>query len=642
MSIKRTIITTVVALALVAVVVPAGAQGVTVQDLMTQIAALQAQLQSLSGSTTTASGTGACAGVTFTRNLTVGSTGTDVKCLQQILNVSPMSGYFGPLTLAAVRAYQTEKGFVPANQVGPLTRAALNTSLAGTTTTTTTGLPTGCTSTSGFSPTTGVSCSTGTSTTTPGAVGFIDAGTIAASPASNSNITATSNVPVLGVNVKAINSNMTVNSLKVQLTTYKGTSASGTAEHPSTSVQKLYVYDGSTLLGSYGVDTNSVYKTSAGLYYVILSGFNFNIPANTTKVLTVTADFAPALETSRYIVVNLYATDSVGATDGTGATRTSGVTTSRTYTVTYSTVGTSTLTGTANTSTPVATSVMIDTTNGTTDVPMLTFNAKSTTGASVLTDLVFGVVATDAGMFNKVTSIKLYDGSTLLGSVTPVVTSGGTGTATFSDLTINIAKDVTKTLTVKADIADMVAGTDTTNGDTVYVTITPSSQFTFTTPNLSTGTPVGSIITGKTMHFYDGEATTFSLVSATAAYAADAVTTSTGYTNGVITLKVHSAGGTTTKPVSADFTVTAYNNGSSVGTATSKAITVTPDENISDGTDATVVISVSESIGDSGTGFINFAITNIQWYITDGTTAIDENTQTWGLTDFKTPTAAAQ
>jgi peptidoglycan hydrolase-like protein with peptidoglycan-binding domain len=133
MSIKRTIITTLVALALVAVVAPVvGAQSMTVAQLQAEIAQLTSQLSQLSGTTapaTTASGTGACAGVTFTRNLKVGSSGSDVKCLQQILSVTPMSGYFGPKTLAAVQAYQTAQGLTPAAQVGPMTRAKLNASL---------------------------------------------------------------------------------------------------------------------------------------------------------------------------------------------------------------------------------------------------------------------------------------------------------------------------------------------------------------------------------------------------------------------------------------------------------------------------------------------------------------------------------
>ena len=149
MSIKRTIITTIVALALVATVAPGVAQGVTIDELLAQIALLQSQLLALqSGGTTTGTVPAVCAGVTFSRNLTVGSTGSDVKCLQAVLNLSATTkvattgagspgsetSYFGSLTLAAVKVYQSEHGWTPANQVGPLTRSALNATLAGGTT----------------------------------------------------------------------------------------------------------------------------------------------------------------------------------------------------------------------------------------------------------------------------------------------------------------------------------------------------------------------------------------------------------------------------------------------------------------------------------------------------------------------------
>jgi len=145
MSIKRTIIATVAVLALVAVVAPVSVSAVTVDELLAQIAQLQSQLQGLQPGGTPVTGTGACAGITFTRNLTVGATGSDVKCLQVILNSSATTQvaitgagspgaettYFGAKTLVAVKKYQVAQGFTPANQVGPLTRAKLNASLGG-------------------------------------------------------------------------------------------------------------------------------------------------------------------------------------------------------------------------------------------------------------------------------------------------------------------------------------------------------------------------------------------------------------------------------------------------------------------------------------------------------------------------------
>lgn len=104
-----------------------------IAQLQAQIAALQAQLAALSGGAP--SGSVSC---NFTRDLQVGSTGDDVKCLQQYLNASgykvASSGvgspgnettYFGGLTKAAVAAWQAAKGISPAaGYFGPKSRAA--------------------------------------------------------------------------------------------------------------------------------------------------------------------------------------------------------------------------------------------------------------------------------------------------------------------------------------------------------------------------------------------------------------------------------------------------------------------------------------------------------------------------------------
>src|SRR5882672_9254396 len=69
---------------------------------------------------------------TFTLHLAFGSTGTQVTALQNILiqqgflAASGPTGYFGSLTKAAVMKFQSSKGFSPAGEIGPQTRAALN------------------------------------------------------------------------------------------------------------------------------------------------------------------------------------------------------------------------------------------------------------------------------------------------------------------------------------------------------------------------------------------------------------------------------------------------------------------------------------------------------------------------------------
>jgi N-acetylmuramoyl-L-alanine amidase len=67
----------------------------------------------------------------FTRSLQHGSTGDEVTKLQERLTAEgvysgPVTGYFGPLTEAAVTAYQEAKGIEKVGVVGPKTRAELN------------------------------------------------------------------------------------------------------------------------------------------------------------------------------------------------------------------------------------------------------------------------------------------------------------------------------------------------------------------------------------------------------------------------------------------------------------------------------------------------------------------------------------
>ena len=113
--------------------IPSTTSAVTIEELQAQIAqliALIAQLQS--GGTT--GGTVAC--YAYTKNLTLGSKGDDVKALQQYLNAngfavaatgagSPGSEttYFGNLTKTALASFQAAKGInPPAGYFGPITR----------------------------------------------------------------------------------------------------------------------------------------------------------------------------------------------------------------------------------------------------------------------------------------------------------------------------------------------------------------------------------------------------------------------------------------------------------------------------------------------------------------------------------------
>ena len=156
------------------------ALGVTTDELQAQITALLAQIQALQTQLTAAQGA-TTVSYNFTKDLTLGSKGNDVKALQQFLNANgyqvAASGagsagnettYFGSLTKAALAKYQAAVGISPtAGYFGAKTRAYLaSVAVVPTTTTFPAGtFPAGCTSATGFSSTTGLSCS-GTTTTT--------------------------------------------------------------------------------------------------------------------------------------------------------------------------------------------------------------------------------------------------------------------------------------------------------------------------------------------------------------------------------------------------------------------------------------------------------------------------------------------
>jgi len=73
----------------------------------------------------------------FSGDLYYGMTSSEIKCLQQFLanlgsQIYPeglVTGYFGPLTQAAVKRYQALQGIITTGYFGPLTRTAVNSKL---------------------------------------------------------------------------------------------------------------------------------------------------------------------------------------------------------------------------------------------------------------------------------------------------------------------------------------------------------------------------------------------------------------------------------------------------------------------------------------------------------------------------------
>ena len=128
---------TIAALMSAGSLIPMVSSAVTIDELLAQIVALQAQLQTLQGGSSTVSTADKCS---FTRSLTVGSRGDDVTCLQKYLTSAGhytysggATGYFGSITRTAVAAWQSANGVSPtAGYFGSISRAKYDSLMATT------------------------------------------------------------------------------------------------------------------------------------------------------------------------------------------------------------------------------------------------------------------------------------------------------------------------------------------------------------------------------------------------------------------------------------------------------------------------------------------------------------------------------
>lgn len=170
------------------------------------------------------------ASCTITTTLRQGSAGTEVSCLQSLVGAAA-DGKFGPMTKAAVMAWQSGHGLVADGVVGPMTRAALMggavapgcqagwlvNPMTGASCTVTQ-LPAGCQVGWLVNPMTGASC-TGSSTASGPLTGGAGSITITASGAYSSEDVGEGkeDVPVMAVDIEADNdSDVQILSTKVE------------------------------------------------------------------------------------------------------------------------------------------------------------------------------------------------------------------------------------------------------------------------------------------------------------------------------------------------------------------------------------------------------------------------------------------
>ena len=231
---------------------------------------------------TTTTTTTSSSSYTFTRDLTVGSTGADVTALQNALKAggymsANATGSFGPLTKAGVMAWQTAKGISPAaGYFGAKSRAAFG----------------GAVSTTG-----------GTTTTTGGTVTAVTGNGLKVMLATDSpNNIALVAGQAIGAIAKFTFANPTSADIKVTNVGFKRTGISNDA-----TLANVYLYNGAArLTDSAGVSNSAFnFNDSTGL---------FTVPAGGTYSVSVLADIA-ASTSGQQVGAQLVSVTSTGTLD---------------------------------------------------------------------------------------------------------------------------------------------------------------------------------------------------------------------------------------------------------------------------------------------------------------------------------------
>ena len=466
----------IVAMSFASIPAPAHAQSTgTTADMQAQIASLQSQIASLMAQL------GGTMTTTFTRDLTIGSTGADVTELQTWLIGKGFSipagatGYFGTQTRAALAAYQASKGIVPAaGYFGPITRGNVN-ALIG----------------AGTGTTTGGGTTTGALQGGSGTLSNVDTlGDVESDLHEGDSVT-----KVIGFEATAKDSDIAVQRLDVEFD-ISGTTGSANIDRY---VDSVAVYqDGKKLAsldGSAG-DKNGRDWTFrfSDLNGVIREGDTSDFYVEVTPVsgigstedgVTVTASFP---------------TDAIRANDAENVSETytpSGDSTND-FTVSSATNGNLSLSEASDN--PDTTVVKGDTSNTTDGVTLLSFNLKAKNQDVTLNDLPVGLTVTGtSNVGDVIQNVALMQGSKTLETKT-VTSSGSSAQVVFDNLSNQVINSGdSQNYTVVATVRKLGTGSSGTSfdaGDTIVATTSASAAWDAEDRNGNTVNPTGSVTGG--------------------------------------------------------------------------------------------------------------------------------------------------
>lgn len=391
-------------------------------DIQNQIDALMAQIQQLQ-TKLQPQGTGAAmSSNSFTRNLTVGSKGDDVKALQQFLNShgaqvaasgagSPgnETTYFGPATKRAVAKWQASSSISPASgYFGPKTRGSVSAMMASTGGTTTGGTTTGGTTTGGT--TTGGTTTGGTTT------GGTTTGPVIPAPASGLQVALAPENPAPG-SLIAGSARGSVFAVTLTAGTASGITLADLKFH------KTGVVSDSSISGAYLVENGKVlYQYQSIASGVIdFGGLSLNIAAGQTRKLWLQVDTATGVNAGNTLSFSMVAATDITASDATGAS----VTAAGTFPLNGNTFTVTTVTSPSIASLTIASSsIGTQITAGTQNNIVGAWQFTVANSAVKLGNINFRVIG--SATKSDIKNVKLYVNSSQVGTTLASVASDGT------------------------------------------------------------------------------------------------------------------------------------------------------------------------------------------------------------------------
>ncbi len=414
--------------------------------------------------------------------LKFGMRSAQVTSLQMTLNMTACpvdgglaTGYFGTITLGAVKCFQAANGLVADGVVGPMTGAKLmvvvsNGGNSGN-------FPAGCTSAAGYSPVTGQPCSSTNSNNSgvlSGGAGSVDEYKLLASPSNNQEVGEDEdNAKVLGFSVEADDgSDLNIKSVRLELGSVPSSPASDDFEDYADSVSIWY---GTTKVAEIDADelnndndysknisftSNAIVKAGkVGNFYVAISGAS-NLDSD-----DIGEDWTVDVTDVRWV-------DAQGATISEDPSLTA-----RTFSFeSFATANDVELKITEASDNPDAQVVMADDNDATDDIVLIKGKMKATGSDLDLSEAVITITKSGTGDIDEIASqfVLKIDGE-VVDSVdasdcdsTPCTSSSET--YTFDDADVTIDEGDTVDFEILVDINE-VDGTTVAEGDSLYAAI---------------------------------------------------------------------------------------------------------------------------------------------------------------------------